>query len=41
MPIQDDSRENQMIDRFNLVIPTDRKRSDVDAYLEINNTSIS
>lgn len=33
MPAQDDVRERQMIDRFNLVVPDDRGRSDIDAYL--------
>lgn len=35
MPAQDDARERQMIDRFNLVVPDDRGRSDIDAYLQM------
>lgn len=35
MPAQDDARERQMIDRFNLMVPEDRGRSDIDAYLSI------
>jgi len=33
---QDDARELQMIDKFNLTVPDDRKRHDIDAYLEID-----
>ncbi|MBM6980869.1 MAG: hypothetical protein I3I97_01250 [Bifidobacterium thermophilum] len=40
MPIQDDSREIQMIDRFNLVVPPDRRRGDIDAHLKINGLDI-
>lgn len=36
MSVQDDQRENQMVDRFNLDVPEDRKRSDIDAYLTID-----
>ena len=35
MPVQDDARENQMIDKFNLVVADDRGRSDIDAVLEL------
>ncbi|MDZ5622051.1 hypothetical protein SFC88_14485 [Nocardioides sp. HM23] len=35
MPAQDDARERQMIDRFNLIVPEGRGRSDVDAYLRM------
>lgn len=40
MPIQDDSRENQMIDRFNLTVPPDRKRADIDAHLKIDGLDV-
>ncbi|MCQ1581139.1 hypothetical protein [Streptomyces parvus] len=36
MSVQDDKRENQMVDRFNLEVPEDRKRSDIDAYLTVD-----
>lgn len=35
MPVQDDAREQQTIMLFNLSVPEDRQRSDVDAYLEL------
>ncbi|MCL3863005.1 hypothetical protein [Actinotalea sp. K2] len=35
MPVQDDAREQQMIDKFNLVVAAGRGRSDVDAVLEL------
>ena len=35
MPVQDDARENQMVDLFNLSVPVERKRADVDALLEL------
>ncbi|MFE5970665.1 hypothetical protein ACFQ64_00645 [Streptomyces sp. NPDC056460] len=41
MSVQDDKRENQMIDRFNLEVPEDRKRSDIDAYLTVEGQTIS
>ncbi|MEU3604799.1 hypothetical protein AB0E83_04995 [Streptomyces sp. NPDC035033] len=41
MSVQDDKRENQMIDRFNLEVPEDRKRADIDAYLTVNGKTIS
>ncbi|MBS5401135.1 hypothetical protein ESN35_06075 [Bifidobacterium pullorum subsp. gallinarum] len=40
MPVQDDSRENQMIDKFNLTVPPDRGRSDIDAHLKIDGLDI-
>ncbi|MGO3358599.1 MAG: hypothetical protein ACTILK_06335 [Bifidobacterium crudilactis] len=40
MPIQDDARENQMIDRFNLIVPPGRSRGDIDAHLQIDNIDI-
>lgn len=40
MPIQDDSREKQMIDKFNLIVPENRSRADIDAHLEINGMDI-
>jgi hypothetical protein len=36
MPVQDDARENQMVWMFNLSVPPDRGRSDVDAFLEMD-----
>lgn len=36
MPVQDDSREKQMVSLFNLTVPQGRKRSDVDAHLLID-----
>jgi hypothetical protein len=39
MPIQDDERERQMVMLFNLTVPEDRGRSDVDAYLELDDAS--
>ncbi|WP_182348727.1 hypothetical protein [Tomitella gaofuii] len=35
MPAQDDAREQQMVNLFNLVTPEDRKRADIDAHLEL------
>lgn len=35
MPAQDDAREQQMVNLFNLVTPEDRKRADIDARLEL------
>lgn len=35
MPVQDDSREQQMVALFNLTVPPARGRSDVDAYLRL------
>ena len=40
MPIQDDSRENQMIDMFNLSVPQGRGRADIDAHLNIDGQDI-
>lgn len=36
MPVQDDARENQMINLFNLVVPEGLGRSDIDARLPID-----
>lgn len=36
MPVQDDARENQMVWMFNLSVPPDRGRSDIDAFLEMD-----
>ncbi|GAB2962078.1 hypothetical protein [Streptomyces heilongjiangensis] len=41
MSVQDDQRENQMVDRFNLEVPEDRKRSDIDAYLTIDGQTVA
>jgi len=35
MPVQDDAREQQMILLFNLSVPEDRQRADIDARLEL------
>ena len=36
MPVQDDARESQMIQLFNLTVPEERRRSDIDAHLNID-----
>lgn len=36
MPVQDDERERQMVLLFNLTVPEDRRRADVDALLELD-----
>lgn len=36
MPVQDDVRENQMIQFCNLTVPLDRSRADIDAHLVIH-----
>lgn len=36
MPVQDDQREIEAIQRFNLIQAEDRKRADIDAYLRID-----
>ncbi|WP_181399863.1 hypothetical protein [Actinokineospora spheciospongiae] len=40
MPVQDDVREQQLVQLFNLFTPDDRTRSGTDAYLKINNEEI-
>ena len=35
MPVQDDAREQQMTLLFNLSVPEDRQRADIDARLEL------
>jgi len=35
MPVQDDAREQQMVLLFNLSVPEDRQRADIDARLEL------
>ncbi|MFI6561861.1 hypothetical protein [Streptomyces sp. NPDC050534] len=40
MSVQDDQRENQMIDRFNLEVPENRRRSDIDAYLTVDGQTV-
>ncbi|MCX5279112.1 hypothetical protein [Streptomyces sp. NBC_00198] len=40
MSVQDDQREKQMVDRFNLTVPEDRRRSDIDAYLNIDGQTV-
>jgi hypothetical protein len=41
MSVQDDQREKQMVDRFNLEVPEDRRRSDIDAYLTIDGQTVA
>ncbi|MFD4724518.1 hypothetical protein ACFWNW_05485 [Streptomyces seoulensis] len=41
MSVQDDQREKQMVDRFNLVVPEGRRRSDIDAHLTIDGQTIA
>ncbi|WIB00352.1 hypothetical protein [Curtobacterium sp. MCBA15_012] len=41
MPVQDDERENAMIQLFNLTVPADRSRSDIDAHLMIDGKVIN
>ncbi|WP_314409575.1 hypothetical protein [Streptomyces sp. DSM 40484] len=41
MSVQDDQREKQMIDRFNLEVPEGRKRADIDAYLTIDGQTVA
>lgn len=41
MPVQDDARENEMIQRFNLTVPDDRKRSDIDAHLAMGGSEFN
>ena len=36
MPVQDDAREKQMTQLFNLTVPQDRSRSGIDAQLHID-----
>lgn len=36
MPVQDDVREQQMVNLFNLTVPEDRSRADIDAHLLID-----
>ncbi|OBF25512.1 hypothetical protein [Mycobacterium sp. ACS4331] len=39
MPAQDDARETQMVWMFNLSVPPDRRRADIDAYLELDESA--
>lgn len=41
MPVQDDARESQMIQLFNLSVPAERSRSDIDAHLLIDGQTIN
>lgn len=41
MPVQDDERENSMIQLFNLTVPEDRRRSDIDAHLMLDGRVIN
>jgi hypothetical protein len=40
VPVQDDARERQMIQLFNLTVPEDRGRSDIDAHLTIDGRTL-
>lgn len=40
MPAQDDKREHEMILLFNLQVPPDRKRADIDAHLKLDGRTI-
>jgi hypothetical protein len=35
MPVQDDERERQLLQLFNLIVPPERKRGETDAYLRL------
>lgn len=41
MPVQDDARETQMVQLFNLSVPEDRVRSDIDAHLNVDGRVIN
>ena len=41
MPVQDDERENSMIQLFNLTVPADRRRADIDAHLAVDGRVIN
>lgn len=41
MAVQDDKREQQMRDRFNLKVPEDRKRSGIDAFLNLDGRTVN
>lgn len=41
MPVQDDVRELEMIHRFNLTVPDDRMRADIDAHLLIDGVTLN
>jgi len=38
--VQDDARENQMVQLFNLTVPEDRSRGDMDAYLHLDGRAV-
>ncbi|MGY4768940.1 hypothetical protein ACXC9Q_18670 [Kribbella sp. CWNU-51] len=40
MPVQDDERERQLLQLFNLHVPPDRSRADIDAYLKMGDELI-
>lgn len=40
MPVQDDSREIELVRLFNLVVVEDRSRADIDAYLHVDGRRI-
>jgi len=41
MPVQDDAREQQMVDLFNLSVPEDRRRDDIDANLDLEEVDVA
>ena len=41
MPVQDDVRESQMVQLFNLTVPDDRSRADIDAHLNLDGRIIN
>jgi len=41
MPVQDDAREQQMVDLFNLSVPEDRRRDDIDANLDLEELDVA
>lgn len=40
VPVQDDARERQMVQLFNLAVPEDRGRSDIDAHLNVDGRTV-
>ena len=40
MPVQDDQRETQLVHLFNLTVPDNRRRDEIDAYLELDGEMI-
>lgn len=40
MPVQDDVRELQLVQLFNLTVPENRRRDETDAYLEVDGETV-